>query len=178
MCVWLRMLFTDPYSRVPNNRKKCLKVQYFSEMKTHSKKVQLDSFRDLIRDLRLFMRDFGCRWKTYKKSNNFLPLSNSHSAHFSSPAGLECDRCVPSFYGFPDCKQCNCNPAGTLVRGGAGSSLDCSSSNDVSKCFYSHSTGFNSHFTLIKRRKFTFGKNCMFKHVNRYQIIQNKHFEK
>ena len=47
-------------------------------------------------------------------------------------SGLKCDRCLPGFYGFPVCKQCNCNPAGTKP-GPGGQPGDCSTNNNVSQ---------------------------------------------
>lgn len=49
--------------------------------------------------------------------------------------GKKCNQCQPGFYGFPNCKQCNCNPTGTEVQSG-GSIGDCSSNNNVMKCFH------------------------------------------
>ncbi|KAG9332520.1 hypothetical protein JZ751_014618 [Albula glossodonta] len=31
----------------------------------------------------------------------------------SNIIGRQCDRCAPGFYGYPNCRQCNCNEAGT-----------------------------------------------------------------
>ena len=28
-------------------------------------------------------------------------------------AGDHCDKCAPGFYNFPNCRACNCHPAGT-----------------------------------------------------------------
>ena len=31
-------------------------------------------------------------------------------------AGAQCDKCAPGFYNFPNCRACNCHPAGTLPQ--------------------------------------------------------------
>ena len=39
--------------------------------------------------------------------------------------GGRCDRCAPGYYNFPNCRACNCNPAGTLPSACASGMCQC-----------------------------------------------------
>ena len=67
----------------------------------------------------------------------------------SYAAGRRCDRCESGYFGFPRCRQCVCNPYGTLRNARKGNSI-CASGLDKVCSFkvYLHDTICGTRFSL------------------------------